>query len=503
MSWKPTSIPSKRLAASITASSLTMVLNNIKGWDGEDLTSADFGSQAFGIFRNNENTVLELFEFDPSTIASASITILKRGLKFTGDLSTEVSANKLTWVRNETIVELGADVPQLFQLLKEYIDGVSVAGAADASQSTKGVVEVATAAQINSGEDLGETGAPVAMTPDQFALSQYGLYAPSSGQKDFLNGVIGMIFPYGGSSAPTGFLLCDGSAVSVATYVGLASVIKDVYGRDAGVSFTATAATDLINANSHGLSDTTPIFVRSTGTLPAGLSANTVYYVRDSLTNSFKLAETSGGAAIDITDTGSGAHTYHVSFKVPDLRSSFPVGKGQRTLTFTFAGDTAVDPSNDQITVESNNWLHTGQAVALTGSSLPTGLSATTYYVIRVNATTIKLATSVANANAGTDVDITGDGSGTCTLTLTLTSRSLGDTGGEETHALTDAEMASHKHEVYPWTGSASGSQTTWNDYDGTSTEDTNLPVPSQTIGGDEVHNNMPPYTSVNYIIKT
>ncbi|MEP2085076.1 MAG: hypothetical protein ABJP87_04355 [Bauldia litoralis] len=168
-------------------------------------------------------------------------------------------------------------------------------------------------------------------------------------------------------------------------------------------------------------------------------------------------------------------------------------------MPLTFDGASAVDPSTDQITVAANDYLHTGRAVALTGASLPTGLSATTYYVIRVSSTVIKLATSVANANAGTAVDITADGSGTCTLTLTFTDRALGDDGGEEMHALSDSEMPSHTHVIDRYgtqTGSAAGVA------NGESTE--NDPDYSPPIAGsDAPHNNMPPYVTVNYIIKT
>jgi hypothetical protein len=48
--------------------------------------------------------------------------------------------------------------------------------------------------------------------------------------------------------------------------------------------------------------------VRLTGTLTGatGLAVDTTYYVRDVATNTFKLAATKGGAAIDITADGSG-----------------------------------------------------------------------------------------------------------------------------------------------------------------------------------------------------
>lgn len=124
----PVSIPSKRLAASITASSSSFQLNNILGWDGNALTSADFGTIAYVVFRNDANTLMEIMEIDPSTIASASITISKRGLKFTGDLTTEVTANKLVWIKNETIVELGSDVPQLLKSLVDIYSAQTIAG---------------------------------------------------------------------------------------------------------------------------------------------------------------------------------------------------------------------------------------------------------------------------------------------------------------------------------------------------------------------------------------
>lgn len=230
----------------------------------------------------------------------------------------------------------------------------------------------------------------------------------------------GMIFPYAGSSAPTGFLLCDGSAISRTTYAGLFAVISTTYG------------------------------------------------------------------------VGDGSTT----FNIPDLRGSMIVGAGQRVRTMTFDGASAVDPTTDLITVTSNDWLHTGQSVVLSGASLPTGLTAGTYYVIRISATTIKFATSVANANAGTAVDITADGSGTCTLTQTLTARTLGANGGEETHALTDAEMPSHTHSaLYTTTPDI-------NEGFASATTGTNA-TQTGSAGSDAAHNNMPPYTVLNHIIKT
>lgn len=124
----PTSVPSKRLAASLTAASSSLQLNDILGWNGSALTSADFGTKLYAVLRNEANTQMELMELDPSTIASASITILRRGLKFTGDLTTEVTANKLIWIKNETIVELGSDSPQLLNSMVQIYNDQTITG---------------------------------------------------------------------------------------------------------------------------------------------------------------------------------------------------------------------------------------------------------------------------------------------------------------------------------------------------------------------------------------
>jgi hypothetical protein len=69
---------------------------------------------------------------------------------------------------------------------------------------------------------------------------------------------------------------------------------------------TADNTTETFTSNAHGLADTTQVYVSSTLTLPTGLTANTAYFVRDSTTNTFKLALTSGGTAINITSNGTG-----------------------------------------------------------------------------------------------------------------------------------------------------------------------------------------------------
>lgn len=74
-------------------------------------------------------------------------------------------------------------------------------------------------------------------------------------------------------------------------------------------AFTAAPATDIITLAAHGLTEGAKIRVSSATTLPAGLAAATDYFVRDVTADTFKVSATLGGAAVNITDAGTGVHT--------------------------------------------------------------------------------------------------------------------------------------------------------------------------------------------------
>lgn len=72
---------------------------------------------------------------------------------------------------------------------------------------------------------------------------------------------------------------------------------------------TFDTGTDVVTWTGHPLNDGDSVYFTTTGVLPTGLTANTRYFVRDKTTNTFKVAATAGGAAIDLTGTPSGTHT--------------------------------------------------------------------------------------------------------------------------------------------------------------------------------------------------
>lgn len=114
MSILPVTIPPKKLAQTITSTATSFKMNNILAWDGGDLVPADFGTEGYGVFINSTRTQIEIFKFDPATIADASITILERGLGYSGG-DVEDSSRKFPWASNDTTVQLGTDAPQLFR----------------------------------------------------------------------------------------------------------------------------------------------------------------------------------------------------------------------------------------------------------------------------------------------------------------------------------------------------------------------------------------------------
>ena len=117
------------------------------------------------------------------------------------------------------------------------------------STTTAGVGEEATTAEIDADTEQGATTRQLVVNPAKLAASKYGTRLPSANEKTMLQAVTGMVFDYVGDSAPSGFLLCDGSAVANDTYPELAVVIKGKYGVDSATTFTADSGTDVFTAS--------------------------------------------------------------------------------------------------------------------------------------------------------------------------------------------------------------------------------------------------------------
>ncbi len=317
----------------------------------------------------------------------------------------------------------------------------AIAGAANASETVKGLVQLATPAQAAAGTSTGSSAArltiPTSMSTATGAtgttvavISQTdGTIAPAfidpTGNYNF-TGIVtgadtsGIIVPFGGFSAPTGWLLCDGAAVSRATYAHLFSITNTSLG-----TVTMTIATPcVVSFTAHGMQIGDSIYFTTTNSLPTGVSANTQYFIISAGfgVDSFEISASFGGAAINTSGSQSGVHTLH--------RTAFGVGNGSTTFN--------VPNMKGQVAVGLN--------------------------------------TSDANF------------------------RAVNQTGGEATHTLTTPEIPSHLHTYNVQVGGG-GTPLTTADGKTTGTNSTNLNTSS--TGGDGAHNNLQPYVSLNYIIKT
>lgn len=67
-------------------------------------------------------------------------------------------------------------------------------------------------------------------------------------------------------------------------------------------------STDTFTITNHGLSDGQDVGFATTIDMPTGLTVPTSYYVRDATTDTFKLTNTPGGVAFNITSEGLGEH---------------------------------------------------------------------------------------------------------------------------------------------------------------------------------------------------
>lgn len=277
---------------------------------------------------------------------------------------------------------------------------------------------------LDTSTDLDGASASNAKIPSQLAVKTY---VDTVAATTYLVPT-GAILPYGGSSAPSNFLLCDGTAVSRSTYATLFGVIGTSYG------------------------------------------------------------------------SGNGSTT----FNLPDFRGRTTVGAGTGTVTASGV-DADVSTGDDTLTVASNNtkWV-TGMSVVFTlTSGTITGLTSTsTYYVIRNSATTIKLASSLANAQNGTAIDLTAKSSPVWTITGTLTARTVGEIGGEETHAMSSTELLSHSHVNKADLSLNTGTESVPNVAPDTSATAANGQQTGST-GGNAAMNILQPFAGVNYIIKT
>jgi len=155
-----------------------------------------------------------------------------------------------------------------------------------------------------------------------------------------------------------------------------------------------------------------------------------------------------------------GAGDGSTTFGIPDGKGRAPVQAGTGTVIATGV-DADVDITANTLAVASNTntWI-TGMAVFfnLTSGTITGLVDNTTYFVIRNTATTIKMAATLADAQNGTAIDFTAKSSPVWDITHTYVARTLGEYGGEQTHAMSSTELLAHTHTTGFVTNGGAGS---------------------------------------------
>lgn len=213
-----------------------------------------------------------------------------------------------------------------------------------------------------------------------------------------------------------------------------------------------TAIDDALADLVHRLGNGTPVRFATRGTYPAPLVAGTTYYVRDATTYTFKLAATLGGAAVNLTTSGSGtfyvdrvqmttlatgqatAGVFDNATGTDDLESGWgnddylyeladidvtlamfddgnePAENFEEVLgTFHFTALAATD-----VCTSAGHGLTNGKIVRVAGPGLPAGISAgISYHVVSASTDTFKLSLTLG----GAAIDLTSDAlTGTATV---------------------------------------------------------------------------------------
>lgn len=108
-----------------------------------------------------------------------------------------------------------------------------------------------------------------------------------------------------------------------------------IYTSALGLAATVTmtiASPCVVTKAAHGYSNGTPVAFTTTGALPTGITAGTVYYLINVAADTFQIAATVGGTAINTSGSQSGTHT-----------ATFNPNKG-----------------NDPTTDDGSHWIDTG-----------------------------------------------------------------------------------------------------------------------------------------------
>jgi len=271
---------------------------------------------------------------------------------------------------------------------------------------------------------------------------------------------VGTIMPYAGSVIPDTWLNCNGSSYSVAEYPELYSKIRNPTG-DRAPLYGYIA---VITGNFSGSSEIGDI---------VQYKSNTNAWTGDAVSSNAELVG-------DVISQTASTITVKVRYNYSSGKFLYP------NKTFGTGTRRSTGNENTEYRVYTNaGVVRTNSGVNITAASIShfNTPDLRGRFTLGYNSSTIaELETDTAN--------ISGIGGYT-----------LGVFGGEEAHTITQAEMPAHFHDQFfnstpTLAAGAQGQQ------DAAQGANSAAGVTTGTTGGNQPHNNMPPYLAVQYIIK-
>jgi hypothetical protein len=197
----------------------------------------------------------------------------------------------------------------------------------------------------------------------------------------------------------------------------------------------------LVNVIPHKQLANYRLIFATTGTLPTGITAGTIYFVRETnlTSTTFEISLTLNGAAVNVTGSGSGDHTaiadgitrttLRENYDYVDLTifqpsesvgttGANPISEGPYT---NLSSITIAAPA--VFTTAAPHGLSTGDVIRLqTTGTLPTGLNESTHYFVSAtpSGTTFRVSVTPPGLASAVDVDTSGSQSGTHSFALVL-----------------------------------------------------------------------------------
>lgn len=98
---------------------------------------------------------------------------------------------------------------------------------------------------------------------------------------------------------------------------GVVDVLESLSAEGQATVTMTIASPCVVTYTGHGMVNGAGVIFSTTGALPTGLTAGTLYYVINRATDTFQVAATQGGAAINTSGTQSGVHTGTISPTMP------------------------------------------------------------------------------------------------------------------------------------------------------------------------------------------